>query len=376
MKKLLPILIFCAALVLTALLVVFKPEPKATLPERPLVSVEVLTVTPERTKMHLQSQGTLMPRTESDLTVEVSGRIIEIGANFRPGASFEAGEILLRIDPADYQTALTLRRAELASARLAWAQEKALSEQAKADWAALGQGEANPLALRIPQLEQASTQVQSAEAALAKAQRDLERTEVKAPYAGSVLTKNVDLGQFVSANTSMPIGRIFATDSGEIRLPITQREATLLNASELGAVELRSSDSPDGPSWSAQIDRIEATVDTQSRMLYIVARISQPFQSAQEADRPQLRRGMFLQAEIEGRNIEAAYTLPRYALRGSNTVYVLSPDNKLQTRTVQIVQSTPQQIIINSGLQPGERVATSPIAYFVENMPVNPIDAK
>ena len=373
MKKLLPILILCAALVLTALLVIFKPKPKTTLPDRPLVSVEVLTVTPERTQIHLQSQGTLMPRTESDLTVEVSGRIIEIGANFRPGASFEAGEVLLRIDPADYQTALALRRAELASARLAWAQEKALSEQAKADWAALGEGEANPLALRIPQLEQASTQVQSAEAALAKAQRDLERTEVKAPYAGSVLTKNVDLGQFVSANTSMPIGRIFATDRGEIRLPITQREATLLNDSELGAVELRSSDAPDGPSWSAQIDRIETTVDTQSRMLYIVACISKPFQAA---DRPQLRRGMFLQAEIEGRSIEAAYTLPRYALRGSNTVYVLSPDNKLQTRTVQIVQSSPQQIIINSGLQPGERVATSPIAYFVENMPVNPIEAQ
>ncbi|MFT4902220.1 MAG: RND family efflux transporter MFP subunit [Lentimonas sp.] len=375
MKKLLPFLILIIAAALTVVLIAFKPEPKAASPERPLTSVEFLTAQPETTSIWIHSQGSLLPRIETDLTVEVSGRIIEMGEKFQVGAAFEVGDILLRIDPADYQTALATRRAELAGAKLALAQEKALAQQAAADWRAMGTGEPSPLTLRIPQLEQAEAQAQSAEAVLAKAQRDLDRTAVKAPYAGRVLTKNVDIAQFISGPPSQPIGRIFATHSGEIRLPITQREATLLDyqAGTQRAVQLRLSDVDSSARWTARIDRIEATIDPQSRLLYVVAQIDAPFEAAPSDSRPTLRRGIFLQAEIEGRAVENAYALPRYALRGSNTVYVLTPDNRLQTRQVSILQSDPQRVIIKSGLQPGERVATSPIAYYVENMPVNPI---
>jgi hypothetical protein len=68
------------------------------------------------------------------------------------------------------------------------------------------------------------------------------------------------------------------------------------------------------------------------------------------------------------------YSLPRYALRGSDTVYVLTSENTLQTRTIGIVKSDAKQVIINSGLEPGDRVATSPIAYYIEGMPVEIID--
>lgn len=376
MKKLLPVLILAAATAVTALLVYFKPAPKAVSPERPITSVETLTVHPAATQARIHSQGTLLPRVETELTAEVSGRIIAVSENFEAGAAFAAGDLLLQIDPADYRAAAAARQAELAGAQLTLAQEQALAEQAADDWAAIGQGEASALTLRAPHMQQAQAQLASAQAALAKAQRDLERCEIRAPYAGRVLSKQVDLGQFISAGPGQALGRIFATDLGEVRLPITQREAALLDDSfgTEQSVQLYLSDEDGAPRWSARIDRIEATIDPQSRLLYLVAQLDAPF--APSADRPSLRRGIFLQAQIRGRRIEPAYTLPRYALRGADSVYVLSADNRLSTRTVQIVQSDPERVVISAGLQPGERVATSPIAYYVEGMPVNPLESE
>jgi len=374
MNKLLPILILCGAIALTTLLIQLRPAPPKALAPRPLSSVEFMRVSPTTTHLYLNSQGTLMPQTESELTLAVSGQIIEMGSNFRPGATFASGEILLRIDPTDYYSLRDQRRAELATAKLAWEREKARAQQAALDWVKWGKGHASQLAMRLPQLEQAETQVQSAQSALAQSERDLARTEVKAPYAGTVLTQNVDLGQYITAQTGTSIGRIFASNNAEIRLPITQQDALLLDQTQFGAVQLRSNDSPNGSSWSATIDRIEANIDPHSRLLYVVARITQAFQFNPISQQPQLRRGMFLQAQIQGRSIEDAYILPHDALRGSDTVYILNPENRLQTRQVQVVQSTQQQVIISAGLQDGERIAISPIGYFVENMAVNPIE--
>lgn len=378
MKKLLPLFILLAAAAITALLIIFKPAPKATSPERPITSVETVTAQPTHTRARIHSQGTLLPRVETELTAEVSGRIIAVSEHFEAGAIVTAGDLLLQIDPADYQAAVAARQAELAGANLTLAQEQALAEQAVADWAALGQGEASPLTLRAPQIEQARALVASAKAALAKAQRDLERCQIRAPYTGQVLSKLADLGQFITASPGQPIGRIFATDLGEIRLPITQRDATLLDdprGSEQ-SVLLYLKDPASGPIWNARVDRIEASIDPQSRQLYVVAQLEAPFATTHQPDEPSLRRGIFLQAEIQGRRIDPAYILPRYALRSADTLYVLDADNQLSTRKVQIVQSDTERVVIAAGLKPGERVAISPIAYYVENMPVNPLENK
>lgn len=371
MKKLLPIFILIIAAALTAVLIIFKPSASEVAPERPVTSVEIITVSPEPIQLTVHSQGTVLPRTESDLSVEVSGRIIEVSDNFSAGSYIEKEEVLLRIDPADYEAALATRAAELASARLTLAQETALAEQAAADWAALGEGEPSALTLRKPQLAQAEARVESAEATLKQAQRDLARTEIKAPYAGRILSKSVDLGQYVTANPAAPIARIYAVDTAEIRLPVTEREAFLLDTSANAAeVRLYKSDTTNPHVWTGKLVRMEATIDPSSRLLYAVAEVENPFVE------PAMRRGLFVEAEITGRTIQNAFALPRYALRGSDTVYVLSEDNTLQTRSVEIVKSDAQRVIIRSGLEPGERVAISPIAYYIENMPVRIIEAR
>ena len=197
---------------------------KKLAPERALTRIKVITAQPE-TVQTIRSQGTVLPTIESDLSVEVSGRIIEVSKNFRAGSYFKKGELLLSIERADYEAALAMREADLASARLTLAQEEALAAQALEDWQSMGSGEASALTLRKPQLAQAKAMVKSAEASVSQAERDLDRTRITAPYDGLVLSKNVDLGQYVVANPANPIARIYATELAEVRLPIALSDA-------------------------------------------------------------------------------------------------------------------------------------------------------
>ncbi len=365
MKKFpLPLLILAGAALIAGMLIIFQPQAEKSDAARPLANVEVLTVYPENIQLRVTSQGTALPLTESDLAIEVSGRVIAVADNFRPGGYFQKGDVLLEIDPLDYRAALAARAAELAQAKLALAQEKALAEQAKADWESIGKGRASPLTLRQPQLEYAQAVVASARAAHERASADLAKTRVRAPYDGRVLEKNIDLGQLASPNSMSPAARLYATAAAEVRLPITEREAGLLQDPKQHRARVTLSHA--SRKWTGTLSRIEATIDTNSRLLYAVAEIPKPFNGPEP-----LRRGLFLDAVIEGRSLPAAYRIPRLALRGSNTVYVLSEENTLQTREVRIVKRDPNSVIIDAGLQAGDSVAVSPIAYYVENMPVN-----
>ncbi|MEE2988756.1 MAG: efflux RND transporter periplasmic adaptor subunit [Verrucomicrobiota bacterium] len=371
MKFSLPIIILLIAGSITAMLLIFKPDAALLTPKRPITSVEVISVQPQSIQLTVSSQGTLLPTVETTLVAEVSGRVIKVSDSFRIGNHFRKGDSLIKIDPANYEAAVANASAVLADAELALAQEQAQSEQAVADWQALGDGKASDLTLRKLQLAQAKARIASAEANLKRALRDLARTEITAPYDGFVLSKQVDLGQFVIANPANPLGSIYAAGSAEIRLPITEKEATLLDQHTKRQRFVKLTQGKDEYTRIAPLIRIEDNVDPSSRLLYAVARIQAPFAPA--PDQSALRRGTFLQAVIEGRDLSDAYVLPRYALRGSNSVYIVNNSDTLETRTVEIIKSDAKNVIITAGLEPNERVVTSPIAYYIENMPVNVI---
>lgn len=376
MKVLLPLFVLLSAMFGTALLVLFQPEAEEVAVERPITSVEVITAQPEPVQLKVRSQGTVLPQTEVDLFAEVSGTIIEVAPSFRTGAEFRKGQILLQIDPVDYEAVVAARKADLATARLSLSQEEALAQQASQDWEALGQGEASELTLRKPQLKQAQAAVSSAEAQLAQAERNLERTQIRAPFDGRILTKSADLGQYIAASAN-PIARIYAVDHAEVRLPLTEIEASYLDlANDLPArVEFRPTSGAVESTWTGRLDRIEGTIDPQSRLLYAVAVLDANLSERQD-EKPGLRRGRFVEAIIAGRTLDSAYSLPRYALRDSDTVYIATTENTLVSRQVDVVKTNEDRVIIQSGIQPGEQIVVSPIAYFVENMPISLITSE
>lgn len=200
-----------------------KPEPKRGKPPKPRLTVEAMRVARQDHQVIIGSQGTVSPRTESTLIPEVAGRIVEISPAFTEGGFFEQGDTLLRLDDRDYQLAITLEESQLAGARLTLAEEEAQADQALRNWQRLKKDEkADDLVLRKPQLAAARAAVAAAEARVARERLALERTAIKAPYAGRVRSKNVDVGQYVSPGTVL--ARIYAVDYFEIKMPLSNHQ--------------------------------------------------------------------------------------------------------------------------------------------------------
>ena len=234
------------------------------------------------------------------------------------------------------------------------------------------------------QLDNANRAAQVAEANLSEsranldqAKRDLGRTELHAPFDGLVRNEHVDVGQFVTRGES--IGTIYATDSVEVRLPIS--------ADQIGYLGLPISTRGRIPEalrpqvtvaayigntrflWDGQLMRLEAEVDERSRMIYGVTRLDMD----SNTDNPLLPAGMFVQAEIRGRRVEDVIRLPRSAMRDNNQVLVVDTQNRLHFRQVSLLRLEHDDMLVKDGLADGELVCVSPMQTVVDGMLVNPV---
>ncbi|MCX7359646.1 MAG: hypothetical protein NT015_16090 [Alphaproteobacteria bacterium] len=161
--------------VLLAVMIVTGPKAKekGEPPHAPAVQFAVAHARP--TTVSINVQGEARPRVEATLAAQVAGRIVWASPKFAEGGSFTEGEVMARIDAADYQLAVVRARAQVAQAQEGLTREEAEGELARQDWQALGRGDPPPLAVREPQLAQARAQLASAEAALRSAELDLNR---------------------------------------------------------------------------------------------------------------------------------------------------------------------------------------------------------
>jgi RND family efflux transporter MFP subunit len=314
----------------------------------------------------VHSQGAVEPRTETTLVAEVSGKIVSVSPNFIAGGFFREGEVLLQIDPSDYETALLRAQATLASRQAQYADQKARSEQALKDWHNLGRpGEPSDLVLRKPQLAEAQAGVQAAEAELQEAERDLQRTRIRVPYDGLVREKRVDVGQYVAPGT--PLGVTFAIDLAEIRLPLSNEDLSFLNlpsATRLDnahrvPVRLTADDGGAGGAWQGQIVRTEGVIDATSRVLYAVAEVVDPYRVLGKSEQAELKVGTFVRAEIQGRRAEDVVVMPRAVLRPDHTVLIANEERRLEVRPVTVARAEPRKVYISGGIEAGELVITT-----------------
>lgn len=345
-------------------------DPKPVAPLAPLV--RVMTVNPQSVEMNTSTHGTIAPRTESDLTPEVSGRVTDISASLVSGGFFKKGEVLVTVEPLDYLLALEQAKAGLARA------ESELDNAQKSNVRQADLGKKNltsdsSMDDALNRLRVAQATLQEAQARLAKAERDLERTQLVAPYDGRVRTKQVDVGQFVNRGT--PVARIYATDYVEVRLPIKDEElqfldvplANSLNESS-ATVTLSSVFGGARHEWQGEVVRTEGEIDPQTRMVNVVAKVLSPYEA--NSEKPPLAVGLFVGAKIDGKRFDDIIVLPREALRGTSQVYVVDAENRLQFRNVKVLREVNDQIYIESGLRAGERVCISPLETALDGMPV------
>jgi len=164
----------------------------------------------------------------------------------------------------------------------------------------------------------------------------------------------------------------------EIRLPLTDRQAALVDLpvnfedSETAiypSVTLRTRVAGQTHEWQGKIVRTDASIDIQSRMTYAVAEVQNPFKEDPDSNRPPLSIGLFVEAEIAGRELENAIELPKQILYRGNEVLVLNDNNEVSFQTLTLVQSDADSVVATN-LTPGTRIVGTRIALPVPGMQV------
>jgi len=390
-KAIVPLAILAVGLLVVGIVVATRPSVEESPPRVSAPLVSVIEVQPRDLRFSVHTQGTVVPRTESDLIPQVSGEVIWVSPRLVSGGFFEKGEPLLRIDPSDYRVELEAARAVVARTRSEYTRAKTeierqrqLADQGVASQARIDDAEK---AFRVAEAE-----LREQTARLARAERDLDRTEIRAPYQGRVRSEKVDVGQF--ASRGVPIATLYATDYAEVRLPLPDRDLFYLDIPfDLSGERLASDDDPSeaplGPevelraefageprTWIGHIVRTEGEIDAKSRMINLVARVEDPYGRNGAAGAAPLAVGLFVEAEIQGRKVEKVFVLPRTALRtetGEDLVYVVDDGDRLRFRPVETLRAERDEVVIGGGLQAGERVCVSPMAAAVDGMAVRTV---
>jgi len=343
------------------------PEEKAKVDNTPIVAVENISVA--SMILEVSSYGVVKPKYETTIVAQVNGEIVELSDTFVRGGLVKKGQLLARIDPNDYHAALIDAQANMASARAALEKEVAQGKVAEREWKVITNTSPTELSLRKPQLAQELARVKSAQASVLRAERNLKRTEIRAPYDAMIDNRVIGLGSFVSAGSQ--IGKLLGTDVAEIRLPVADNQLQfLIDQGRDAKVRLIGVYAGQNVEWIADIARDEGVIDEKSRMSYLVAQIQDPYHLITNNDinkETPLRFGSYVQAEIIGVEIASASIVPRYLVI-NNKVAILDNESKLHYTEVDIVRQQGANVVVSSGLHDGDQMIVSALDYPVDGM--------
>lgn len=356
-KRITPfILILVAFIALMMVMSMFK-KPPAIVPDRPLGFL-VETATLERSDLNVivSSQGTVKAKREIALMSEIAGKVRSLSDAFVVGGQFKQGDVLVSIDDADYRVSVQRAKANLASAQANLDLEQAKSNQAEKDWRSFGKkGKPSDLVLNIPQLNGAKASVKAALADVAKAERDLSKTQIIAPFDGTVLSKNADIGQYV--NMAGQLGTIASTAVAEVRLPLTSNDISKLKLNHKNLnknpIPVQFTTSATGEKIEGLLIRLESAKDSKTLLNYAVAEIKQPLKQG-------LYFNTFLSADIQGESLQNVFAVPAAWMMAKDQIAVYR-DGQLALLDLNVVHKTDDIFYVNTGLSEQNQIVTTPI---------------
>ena len=363
--------IIVSSFALTMIMIFAKPSPKPVQNKFVPPVVETMNAIPQSFKVRINSQGTVVPRTEITLTSEIPGKIDFVSPQIQSGSSFDKGDTLLILDQRDFELALIAAQSSMYQAQVVYEREVAESEVAKKEWSNINGGKASSLALRKPQLDQAKAALAAAEANYQRALLNVERTFIRAPFKGRVRNEYVDIGMVVSPG--IPLAQIYAIDMIEVTLPIAESDIKFLSipldgrvvsVSEQPSMVLTSTFAGLSQAWRGKILRSAAEIDSKTRMLSVIGQVS--VNSSKKSSIP-IKVGMFVNATIEGKSFNDIYVIPREKVRDGE-VWVLNNEGILSKRNVSVLRYEKDKALISDGFEKGDKVLLTRLDVLVEGM--------
>ena len=368
------------------LLIVFRPQPAAQEPPRRVPLVVTAPADVRSGNLTIRGSGTVRPKSQIVMSSQVAGRVEWVSPAFASGGRFEKGDLLLRIEEADYVNRVDAASAAVAQRQvevLQWEEEQALAREeyqrmlAREGMDAPDSASLSSLIFREPQLQAAQAGLRSAEAQLADARLALGRTRLVAPFDGIVRSKSVDVGQYVAPGQNL--GSLYDTDEVEIVVPLTDTEASLVEGLwDAGAGDeatripatVRATFGGREYEWPAYVDRAEGALNQETRAVDVVVRVPDPFMSDEAGRRPPLLLGTYASVDIQGVAREAYAVLPRMALRDGEAVYVVEKDTLLVVRPAVVLQEIGGDVFVSADIAAGEPVVVSPMNIVTDSMVV------
>lgn len=334
--------------------------------------VEVQALTIKDHKINIVAHGSVVPAVEVQIRPEVPGRIVQIHPQLVSGGRLRKGEILLRIDPRDYELDLAQKKAQLIQAQAALQQELGRQNVAQVEWDLYRKEEnsqAHPsgLALRRPQLLAAQAQLESSRIAVARADLARKRCTLRSPFNALVLSESIDVGQWISSQTA--IATLVDSDQYWVELSIRpeqiqfvrfQRSKTDPGSKAVIVLET----GKQSVNWKGQVIRLLGSLDPIGRMARVVVSVENPL-----AEHP-LLLGSYVTVQIQGDSLPDVIEVPRRALYQGDKLLIAQSNGKLAIRKADVIWRNRSSVLVRQDDLVGQLLVTSPLSRPVSGMEV------
>ncbi len=365
------VLVIVASVVGRRYLIDHAPKVPDKVVERELPWVEVVSAHHETYRLEVLAEGTVTAPARLSLAPEVAGRVLRLGKGFEEGGHLSQGDLLIAIDPADYQLALDSARAELAAAEAALRTEEVAAEVAIEDWRELNDGDPPALVSREPQIAAAKARLDAAAVAVSTAELNLARTRLSMPFDGRIVTRAVERAQRVDPSSAVAV--IERSGALEVRLPLDLRAIAALDLDPSGTgaegleVQLEASIGEQVRHWSARGSRTAADLSPLEPVVTLIATVDHALDGGSMPV-----PGMFVRATILGHEVDAV-AVPSAALDLEDTLLLMNEEGMLERRKVRVARARAHDldegmVLVTQGLADGEQVVTVRPAVFVEGM--------
>lgn len=385
-KLVLPLIAIAVGVMVTMWLVATKPKAEKVQREDKGALVEVISAEKRTQLVKVTGTGTVSPAQQVQLASEVAGKVIAIHKALEPGGLIKANEVVFRIDPRDYRLAVKQQAAMVDQAASLLEIEKSRKKYAEDEWKLMGD-EPPPegsIALREPQLRSAEVSVNAAKSGLSRARLAVGKTVLKAPFNAYVIDENIDKGQVVPPMS--PVATLVGTDKFWVQVALPVDELSWIRIPGVRGVErgdgsvatITLKSGLETIRRRGRIVRLRSDLDPVARMARVVVEIDDPLgletkhevvgEGAPNDSGLPLFIGAYVKVEIDGRMVENVVEVPRKAIRDGAYVYVMTKDDKLAIKNVEIVWRTLETVLVSAGLATGDKVIVSPLAAPVDGM--------
>lgn len=334
-------------------------------------SVQVTQIKPESFAINIEAFGELAPLESTRLAAQVSGEVVEWNPAFVAGGIIKRGETLFSIEKDAYTAALLQAESALANAQAALIEEKALANVAEREAASLPNSRVTDLYLRKPQILSAEAAVKAAQAQMKIAKRDLDNTEVVAPYDALIVSRSIGKGDFLTVGTTA--ATLYNVEVGEVTFPLARFDQAFLPEALDGidATVSLLNGTTDEIKRSATIVRDSGIYDSATRMTHLVARINDPY--GLTTQQPVLRFGAYTKVSFTGKTIDNVYRIPQELIT-RRQLWILDDADKLVAKPVEVVREVGSEFLIRVDIAADDRIVMTLPEYPQNGMAVKVIE--